>query len=167
MFALLFCRLRSFPFCSTFFRISYTPSDFTCRSSILDMAMAWYQCWHLDFSVTCSHMCIGPAGARSNHIIVRNTVHGVASGPSRPFSIAKYFFRLARGGLRFSDFHLCTLFLYFPSFPIYVRTCFSWSRRCVCSTVFQGAAAGRYTLGTPREIFEFQFCACDSVNEIW
>ena len=24
------------------FRISYTPSDFTCRYSILDMAMAWY-----------------------------------------------------------------------------------------------------------------------------
>ena len=102
-----------------------------------------------------------------NHIIVRNTVHGVASGPSRPFSIAKYFFRLARGGLRFSDFHLCILFLHFPSFPIYVRKCFSWSRRCVCPTVFQGAAAGRYTLGTPREIFEFQFCECDSVNEIW
>ena len=57
--------------------------------------------------------------------------------------------------------------LLFPSFPIYVRKCFSWSRRCVCPTVFQGAAAGRYTLGTPREIFEFQFCECDSVNEIW
>ena len=112
-------------------------------------------------------MCIGPAGARSNHIIVRNTVHGVASGPSRPFLLAKYFFRLARGGLRFSDFHFCILFLHFPSSPVYVRKCFSWSRRCVCPTVFQGAAAGRYTLGTPREIFEFQFCECNSVNEIW
>ena len=69
-----------------------------------------------------------------------------------------------------------TLFLIFPSASfssifrlslyMHVRTCFSWSRRCMCSTVFQGGAAGRYTLGTPREIFEFQFCECDSVNEI-
>ena len=49
---------------------------------------------------------------------------------------------------------------------MHVRTCFSWSRRCMCSTVFQGGAAGRYTLGTPREIFEFQFCESVSVNEI-
>ena len=89
--------------------------------------------------------------------------------PPRPFSIVKYFFRLARGGLRFSDFPLCILLLHFLSFLIYmhVRTCFSWSRRCMCSTVVQGGAAGRYTLGTPREIFEFQFCECDSVNEIF
>ena len=39
----------------------------------------------------CSHVCISPAGARSNHISVRNTVHGVATGPQRPFSIVKYF----------------------------------------------------------------------------
>ena len=52
-------------------------------------------------------------------------------------------------------------------FETSVCVCVCVSRRCVCPTVFQGAAAGRYTLGTPREIFEFQFCECDSVNEIW
>ena len=54
----------------------------------------------------CSHVCIRPAGARSNHISARNTVHGVAPGPPRPFSLVQYFSRLARGGLRFSDFRL-------------------------------------------------------------
>ena len=117
----------------------------------------------------CSHVCISPAGARSNHISVRNTVHGVASGPSRPFSIAKYFFRLARGGLRFSDFRhtfapFSSIFRLFLS--THVRTSSSWSRRCVCSIVSQGAPAGRCTLGNPRATFEFQFCECDSLNEI-
>ena len=49
-------------------------------------------CWHLDLSIMCSHVCFSPAGARLNHISVRNTVHGVATGPPRPFSIVQYFF---------------------------------------------------------------------------
>ena len=80
------------------------------------------KCWRLDLSIICSLVCIGPAGARSNHIFVRHTVHGVASRPPRPFSIVKSFLRLARGGLRFSDFPLCILFLHFPSFLIYACT---------------------------------------------
>ena len=101
----------------------------------------------------CSHVCISPAGARSNHISVRNTVHGVATGPPRPFSIVKYFFRLARGGLRFSDFRLTFApfsSIFRLSLYTHVRTSSSWSRRCVCSIVSQGGAAGRYSLGNPR-----------------
>ena len=45
----------------------------------------------LYLSIMCSHVCISPAGVRSNHIYVRNTVHGVATGPPRSFSIVKYF----------------------------------------------------------------------------
>ena len=40
----------------------------------------------------------------------------------------------------------------------HVRTSSSWSRRCVCWIVSQGAPAGRYTLGNPRATFEFPFC---------
>ena len=33
---------------------------------------------------------------------------------------------------------------------------------CVCVCVYV-----RYTRGTPREIFEIQFCECNSLNESW
>ena len=116
----------------------------------------------------CSHVCISPAGARSNHISVRNTVHGIATGPPRPFSIVTSFFPPRSRWFTFSDFRL-TFAPFFSIFRLslytHVRMSSSWSRRCVCSIVSQGAPAGRCTLGNPRATFEFQFCECDSVNE--
>ena len=39
-------------------------------------------------------------------------------------------------------------FLHFPSFPIYVCKCFSWSRRCVCPIVSWGfITTGRHSHG--------------------
>ena len=115
----------------------------------------------LESVCVCVCVCVCPAGARSNHISGRSTVHGVATGPPRPFSIVTYFSRLARGGLRSSDFRL-TFALFFSIFRLslytHVRTSSFWSRRCVCSIVSQGAPAGRCTLGNPRATFEFQFC---------
>ena len=51
-------------------------------------------------SLMCSHVCIGPAGVRSNGIFVSNTFHGAVTGPSRHFSIVRYFSRLVLGDPR-------------------------------------------------------------------
>ena len=52
------------------------------------------------------------------------------------------FFDSARGAI--------TVRRWSPPLEPHVRTCFSWSRRCVCPTVSQGGLRCRYTLGNPR-----------------
>merc|ERR1711965_235374 len=76
--------------------------------------------------------------------------------------VLSIFSRLARGGLRFSDFRLTFApfsSIFRLSLYTHVRTSSSWYRRCVCSIVSQGARSRPVHPRQPaRATFEFQFC---------
>ena len=162
LFALIFCRFRFFPYHSA------APFPFPTHLTIFTVVhplLTWR--WlgtNVGTSISPSYVllsALAPPGLVRITILYILQFMELRQGLRGHFRQLSIFSRLAHGGLRFSDFRLTFApfsSIFRLSLYTHVRTSSSWSRRCVCSIVSQGAPAGRCTLGNPRATFEFQLC---------